>query len=215
MKSEPVKLRDGTHESSGILLGPASKSALGIVIGHGAGGNMNNQFIDFFQRTLAEAGYPCLKFNFFYSEAKRKYPDSQPLLMKCFEKAITAMPQDRLIIGGKSMGGRIASYLAENPRVAGLLFLGYPLHPPGRIDQLRDQHLYDIDKPMLFVGGTQDPFARIDLLERTLKKIGPLVTSHLVEGGGHSLEVRRKTGQSSKEILDTAAKAILEWLKGI
>lgn len=215
MKSEPVKLRDGIYESSGILLGPATKSALGIVIAHGAGGNMNTQFIDFFHQAFAHAGYPSLKFNFFYSEAKRKYPDSQPLLMKCFEKAIAAMSQDRLIIGGKSMGGRIASYVAEDPRVAGLLFLGYPLHPPGKIDQLRDQHLYDIGKPMLFVSGTKDPFARIDLLQRTLKKIGPLATSYLVEGGGHSLEVRRKRDQSSIEILDTAATAILEWLKDL
>ena len=166
--------------------------------------------MNFFHETLAAAGYPTLKFNFFYSEAKRKYPDTQPLLMKCYEKAIAAMPQDRLIIGGKSMGGRIASYVTDDPRVAGLLFLGYPLHAPGKLDQLRDQHLYDIGKPMLFVSGTKDPFAKLDLLQRTIKKIGPLAQSYFVEGGGHSLEVRGK-----KDTLQGASAAILDWLKTI
>ncbi len=209
MKTEKIKIRDDKYESSGILLGPATKKGLGIVLAHGAGGNMNNPFMDFFHKTFAEAGYPTLKFNFFYSEAKRKYPDTQALLMKCYEKAIAAMPQDRLIIGGKSMGGRIASYVADDPRVAGLLFLGYPLHAPGKTDQLRDKHLYEIGKPMLFVSGTQDPFAKLDLLQRTIKKIGPLAQSYLVEGGGHSLEVRGK-----KDTLQGAAAAILDWLEG-
>jgi uncharacterized protein len=210
VKSKTVKIRDGNYESSGIISGPETKKGLGIVLAHGAGGNMNNPFMDFFQKTFAEAGYPTLKFNFFYSEAKRKYPDTQPLLMKCYEKAIAAMPQDRLIIGGKSMGGRIASYVADDPRVAGLLFLGYPLHPPGKTDQLRDKHLYDIGKPMLFVSGTKDPFAKLDLLQQTIKKIGPLAQSYLVEGGGHSLEVRGK-----KDVLPRAATTILEWLETI
>jgi uncharacterized protein len=210
MKTEKIKIRDDKYESSGILLGPATKKGLGIVLAHGAGGNMNNPFMDFFHKIFAEAGYPTLKFNFFYSEAKRKYPDTQALLMKCYEKAIAAMPQDRLIIGGKSMGGRIASYVADDPRVAGLLFLGYPLHPPGKTDQLRDKHLYEIVKPMLFVSGTHDPFAKLDLLQRTIKKIGPLAQSYLVEGGGHSLEVRGK-----KDTLQGAAAAILDWLEKI
>jgi uncharacterized protein len=210
MKTENIKIRDDKYESSGVILGPATKKGLGIVLAHGAGGNMNNQFMNFFQKTLSEAGYPTLKFNFFYSEAKRKYPDSQPLLIACYQKAIAAMPQDRLIIGGKSMGGRIASYVADDPRVAGLLFLGYPLHPPGKTDQLRDQHLYDIGKPMLFVSGTKDPFAKFDLLERTIKKIGPLAQAYFVEGGGHSLELRGK-----KDTLPGAAAAILDWLKKV
>lgn len=210
MKSKNIKIRDDKYESSGVILGPDTKKGLGIVLAHGAGGNMNNPFMNFFHKTFADAGYPTLKFNFFYSEAKRKYPDSQPLLMSCYQKAIAAMPQDRLIIGGKSMGGRIASYVADDPRVAGLLFLGYPLHPPGKTDQLRDQHLYDIGKPMLFVSGTKDPFAKFDLLERTIKKIGPLAQTYFVEGGGHSLELRGK-----KDTLPDAAKAILDWLKKV
>jgi predicted alpha/beta-hydrolase family hydrolase len=210
VKTKNIKIRDDKYESSGVILGPDTKKGLGVVLAHGAGGNMNNPFMNYFQTTLSDAGYPTLKFNFFYSEAKRKYPDSQPLLMSCFEKAIAAMPQDRLIIGGKSMGGRIASYVADDPRVAGLLFLGYPLHPPGKTDQLRDQHLFDIGKPMMFVSGTKDPFAKLDLLERTVKKIGRNAQSYLVEGGGHSLEVRGK-----KDTLQGAAAAILEWLRTI
>ena len=111
------------------------------------------------------------------------------------------------------MGGRMASYVADSDRVKGLIFLGYPLHPPGKTDRLRDEHLYSIRKPMLFLSGTRDPFARKDLLERTLAKIGRYATLHSVEDGGHSLDVPRKSGRTQQEILDGAVHAILLWLE--
>lgn len=198
-----------------MLIVPSPKKDLGIVIAHGAGGNMNAPFIDFFQRGFADAGYPSLKFNFFYSEAKRKVPDQQPVLIRCFEEAIETMAEKKIVIGGKSMGGRIGSYIANHPRVSGLLFLGYPLHPPGKTDQLRDQHLYDIRKPMLFVSGTKDPFAQIDLLKRTLNKIGDYASYHLIDGAGHSLDVQRKSGRSTQDVLESSLHVILDWLQTI
>ncbi|HSE41772.1 MAG TPA: alpha/beta family hydrolase [Acidobacteriota bacterium] len=215
MKSQPIKIQDGSKEASGVLLIPTPQKDLGIILGHGAGGNMNAPFMNFFHQSLAEAGYPSLKFNFFYSEAKRKVPDPQPLLLKCFEQAIEMMPVEQVVIGGKSMGGRMASYIADHPRVRGLLFLGYPLHPPGKQDQLRDQHLYNIHKPMLFVSGKKDPFAQIDLLKSTLNRIGNYASYHLVEGAGHSLEVGRSSGRTNQDVLHYSRQVILDWLKTV
>jgi uncharacterized protein len=213
MKEERIMLKTEHHESEGILLLPTNAKATGVILGHGAGGNMHSEFMSYFQREIAEAGFGCMKFNFPYSQNKRKVPDSQPVLMASYRKAIEAMPSEKVVIGGKSMGGRIASYVADADKVRGLLFLGYPLHAPGKTDQLRDEHLYRIQKPMLFISGTKDPFAREDLLLATLKKIGKYAALHAVEGGGHSLEVSRKTGPPAAEIRTTVVDAIVNWLK--
>jgi predicted alpha/beta-hydrolase family hydrolase len=213
LKTQSITIQVDLKKSSGVLLIPSPKKSLGVILAHGAGGNMNAPFMNFFHQGLADAGYASLKFNFFYSEAKKKVPDPQPVLTSCFERAIEMMPEEKVVIGGKSMGGRMASYIAAHPRVAGLLFLGYPLHPPGKQDQLRDQHLYNIRKPMLFVSGTKDPFAQINLLKQTLNKIGNYASYHLVDGGGHSLEVQRQSGRSNQEVLKGSLTVIVNWLK--
>jgi predicted alpha/beta-hydrolase family hydrolase len=205
-------LKTEHHEADALLLTPDKGPNTGIILAHGAGSDMHSEFISFFQERIADAGFPCMKFNFPYSQKKKKVPDPQPVLIAIYRKAIEAMPSKRVAIGGKSMGGRIASYVADSDRVKGLFFLGYPLHPPGKIDQLRDQHLYEIRKPMLFLSGTRDPFARQDLLATTLKKIGPYATLYSIEDGGHSLEVPKKSGRSKDEILNGAVDAIVQWL---
>jgi predicted alpha/beta-hydrolase family hydrolase len=215
MKEERIVLKTEHHESEGLLFLPANAKTTGVILGHGAGGNMHSEFMSYFQRKIAEAGYACMKFNFPYSQNKRKFPDPQPVLMASYRKAIEAMPSEKVVIGGKSMGGRIASYVADSDKVCGLLFLGYPLHAPGKVDQLRDEHLYRIQKPMLFISGTKDPFAREDLLLATLKKIGKNAQLHAVDGGGHSLEVSRKTGPPAAEIRTAVADAIVNWLKSL
>ena len=119
-----------------------------------------------------------------------------------------------MFIGGKSMGGRIASQVvAEDVTdVDGLFFLGYPLHPPGRVDQLRDQHLYKIKKPMLFLSGTRDSFAGKDLLEKVTRKIGPNAQLHWIEGGDHSFKTPgAKSGISGGT--QEALGVLLEWLE--
>jgi predicted alpha/beta-hydrolase family hydrolase len=116
-----------------------------------------------------------------------------------------------MIIGGKSMGGRVASYIAgDTPGVDGLVFLGYPLHPPGKPDQLRDEHLYALKLPMLFISGTKDTFAGRDLLEKVVGKIGKNATLVWVEGGDHSL----KRGRKDSESLESAAQTIEAWVRG-
>lgn len=209
----PLKLEKGT--SSAILLTPDGSKNVGVVLAHGAGGTMNQPFMSYFQRGIAEAGYPCLKFNFLYSELRRRAPDPKPLLLDCYRKAMEILPQPGLVIGGKSMGGRMASYIADDSRVRGLLFLGYPLHAPGKTEQLRDEHLYTIHKPMFFASGTKDPFAQHDLLQRTISKIGSFADTHFVEGGGHSFELPKKSGKSETEILNEVLLALLGWLEKI
>jgi hypothetical protein len=113
------------------------------------------------------------------------------------------------------MGGRIASYIAQREDVAALFFLGYPLHAPGKTAQLRDEHLYDIHKPMFFASGTNDPFARLDLLQSTLERIGSWATSFYVNGGGHSFEVRKKEGKDPHRINRSVLDALLEWLEHV
>jgi predicted alpha/beta-hydrolase family hydrolase len=214
MKRQTIQLKAGERISSAVLLTPPSPQEVSVILAHGAGGNMHSDFLSFFQERIAAAGYRCIKFNFFYTEAGRKAPDPQPLLLACYEKAMEATPGDRMVIGGKSMGGRMASYIADRKRVAALLFLGYPLHPPGKTEQLRDEHLYSVRKPMFFASGTKDPFARLDLLHKTIKKIGRFATAHYVEGGGHSFEVPKKIGDPT-QIREEVAMAVVRWLQGL
>jgi len=215
MKQSEITLSIGKQTSSGILLLPDRPKEIGVILAHGAGGNMQAAFIRYFHQVIADADYPCLKFNFFYSEAERKMPDNQKVLISCYAQAIQAMPAKRVVIGGKSMGGRIASYLGATEQVAGLLFLGYPLHPPGKHDRLRDSHLYSNQKPMFFASGTKDPFARFDLLESTIAKIGRFATLHTIPDGGHSFEVPKKSGRSQEDVLRSVKDAILKWLESL
>jgi uncharacterized protein len=183
-----------------------------IILGHGAGQGMNSPFMNYFHTELAGRGLLSVKFNFDYMEEGRKAPDRQPKLQARYRDVIqhvasTYSPR-KIVIGGKSMGGRVASYVAgDAPGVTGLCFLGYPLHPPGKSDQMRDAHLYDLKLPMLFISGTKDDFAERPLLEEVIRKIGERATLHWVEGGDHSLQVKR----SGKESWPAAVDVIANW----
>src|SRR5215467_4812177 len=142
---------------------------------------MNSPFMTYFHKELASRGLLSITFNFDYMDAKRRVPDSQPRLQARYRAVATDIIANyhpkRLIIGGKSMGGRVASYIAGDiSQVNGLVFLGYPLHPPGKSDQLRDQHLYALKIPMLFISGTKDTFAERNLLDDVVRRIGDNAT---------------------------------------
>jgi predicted alpha/beta-hydrolase family hydrolase len=187
-----------------------------IILAHGAGQGMHSPFMTFFHTELAQRGFLSVRFNFEYMEAKRKVPDPQPKLQARYrsvvEQVVAEHKPERVIIGGKSMGGRIASYIAgDTPDVSGLLFLGYPLHPPGKPDKLRDEHLYALKMPMLFISGTRDTLAERSLLERVVKKIGANATLVWVEGGDHSLKRRKKDSES----LPSAVETIVQWTNAL
>ena len=162
----------------------------------------------YFHKELANRGLLSVKFNFDYMEAKRRMPDPQPKLQARYRSVVLEVMNEyqpkRLIIGGKSMGGRVASYIAaDTPGVSALVFLGYPLHPPGKIDQLRDQHLYLLKIPMLFISGTKDTFAERELLERVVHKIGENATLVWIDGGDHSLKRKKNDVESLAIAVDT------------
>lgn len=166
-----------------------------IVVAHGAGAGMDHPFVAGFVRACVDEGLAAMRFNFPYLEAGRRAPDAEAVLRDAWRAAF-AVASDRAAepvwACGKSLGGRIASMCVADGEVpaAGLAFLGYPLHPPGKPERIRDEHLARVVVPMLFIQGTADPFARPDLLAAVLARLGGRATLVPVEGGGHSFEVR-------------------------
>jgi predicted alpha/beta-hydrolase family hydrolase len=189
-------------------------SRTAVILAHGAGQGMNSPFMTYFHTELSNRDFLSVKFDFEYMEAKRRVPDPQPKLQARYRSIVREVIDQhqpkRVIIGGKSMGGRVASYIAgDTPGVSGLVFLGYPLHPPGKPDQLRDQHLYGVKLPMLFISGTKDTFAERPLLEKVVGKIGDNATLVWIEGGDHSLKRHR----GDTESLGTALETIDHWIR--
>jgi predicted alpha/beta-hydrolase family hydrolase len=166
-----------------------------LVLAHGAGGDRRSALLAGLADGLAGFGIGTLRFNFAYSERGRRAPDQQPALRDVFSAAFdVAVRRARgapVFVGGKSLGGRIASLLvADGLAAAGLVFVGYPLHAPGKPEKLRDEHLDRIRVPMLFLQGTADPFARWDLLTAVTNRLGRRATVHPIDGGDHSFRVR-------------------------
>lgn len=211
MKAQPVTLtwRDG--EVSGAWHRPPGASRGALVLGHGAGGDMDTAQLVAVADRLAAARVAVLRFNFPYREEGRRAPDSQDRLEACYWAVAkeAAGEAERLYLGGRSLGGRIASHIvADGFPASGLVFLGYPLHPPGKPERLRDAHLGRIGVPMLFLSGTRDSFARAELLQRTTKKLRT-ATLHWFEGGDHSLKV---PGRAPEEVAAELVAAILDWV---
>jgi uncharacterized protein len=177
-----------------------------LVLAHGAGSNQLHPFMVRVARGLAERGVETTTFNFAYTENKRRAPDPAPKLEACFRSVLVSVRgrsgEERPFIGGKSMGGRMASHLAaEGEKTRGLVFLGYPLHPPGKPDQLRSRHLPLITAPMLFVQGTRDAFGTTEELAPILATLKARVEVFPIEQGDHSFKVPKRTGKTEEEIL--------------
>ena len=216
-------MSDGGSVSAQLYLADKkNRAAVTVILGHGAGANQLHPFMRLFAAGLAERGFDVLTFNFQYMEQGRKVPDPKAKLEACYRAVIAAartnrkLKGNRLVIGGKSMGGRIASQVAATPETAAhvtaLIFLGYPLHPPGRPDKLRDAHLPQITAPMLFVQGSRDAFGSADELRATIKKHRLPATLRLVAGGDHSLKVPKGLGISQDSVYNSTMDAIAGWL---
>ena len=172
-----------------------------FILAHGAGAGQQSSFITDFAQGLSDRGIDVLTFNFLYTEQGRRVPDRTEKLDACYTAAAVAARRhfDRpgVFIGGKSMGGRIATHLAagddaETLGIRGVVALGYPLHPPGKPQQLRAAHLSRIRVPMLIVQGERDPFGTPAELEPVLDAIGADITLHVVENADHSLAPSRQ-----------------------
>ena len=212
-------------ETDGVLQGEVSAMVsrprsfrLAVALAHGAGGNLHSPPLKDLARGLATQGIAAARFNFLYTESKKRAPDRQPQLVRCWRSVADWLKRelscDTLFLGGKSMGGRMASYLAaEGYSCAGLVFLGYPLHPPGKTDRLRKEHLPSISVPMLFIAGTRDPFSRFDLLKTTLAEIGGRASLHVIEGGDHSFKVPQAIGRSPADITAEILDVTTHWMR--
>ncbi len=189
-------------EVSGLWAEPADGEPRGVVVlAHGAGAGMAHPFLAGFAEALAGLGYAVLRFNFPYMEAGKKFPDRPPLAVGTWNSVLAYAAETKgttasgVVAAGKSFGARMASLaVAEGTEAAALVHLGYPLHPPGKPEKLRDEHLYGIRIPQLFVEGTRDTFARVDLMEQVAAALEDAqpgkATLAWVEGGDHSFNVK-------------------------
>lgn len=228
-ESEPLTVQVNDKEAVTALLYPAAKkdrAGLTVLLGHGAGANQTSGFMRMFAKGLAARGLDVMTFNFIYMEQGRSVPDQKPKLEACYRAVIEAtlkhkkLKKNRLVVGGKSMGGRIASQVMAGDEketfaddVAGLVFLGYPLHPPGNPARLRVEHLEHIGKPMLFVQGTRDALGTPDEIQPFIKNLRPAATIYSIEGGDHSFKAPKKFGMPQDQIFEAAMDEIDRWCR--
>ena len=195
-----------------------NRAGISLILAHGAGANQSSAFMVQFASALAARGIDAVTFNFLYSEQRKRVPDRNDKLEACWRKVIETFAEKgkqggKLFIGGKSMGGRIASQVAAaGADVAGLVLLGYPLHPPGQPDKLRTKHLPAIKVPMLFVQGSRDAFGTPDELRPVLERLAAPVDLCVVEGGDHSYKVPKKL-MPQEQVLEFVLDEVDRWLR--
>lgn len=196
-----------------------------LILAHGAGAGLLHPFMTLFARGLSERGVDVVTFNFLYMERRKHVPDRMPQLIACYRAVMDAVrthvpsARDRLFIGGKSMGGRAATHVAaDDPALAieGIVLLGYPLHPPGRPDQLRDAHLPAVKRPMLFVQGSRDTLGTPSELKPILASLSPLPTLHHIDGGDHSFKLAGRDAKARQAaVYSDVQDTIVEWIEQV
>ena len=219
--SVELRFTAGEHagDVSGLLLRPDGARAV-YVLAHGAGAGMRHPFLESIAHRLGEGerGIATLRYQFPYMERRSRRPDPPAVAVATVRAAVgeaaRAMPGLPLIAGGKSFGGRMTSTAqAEEPLpgVRGLVFLGFPLHPPGRPDDKRAEHLTRVHIPMLFLQGDRDEFADLKLLKPVIRRLGERATLHLVEGGDHSFHTLKRAGKTDADMMGELVEAIVGW----
>ena len=206
---------------SGLLLRPEGARLL-YVLAHGAGAGMRHPFLEVIAQRLAERGIATLRYQFPYMEQRGRRPDPPAVAAATVRAAVIeatrVAPGLPLVAGGKSFGGRMTSTAqAEQPLpgVRGLVFLGFPLHAPGRPSDKRAEHLAQVRIPMLFLQGDRDEFAELKLLRPVVKQLGERAALHLVEGGDHSFHVLKRSGRTDAEVMAELVDTIVAWTAGI
>ena len=202
---------------SGLLLRPDGARLL-YVLAHGAGAGMRHPFLESIAQRLAEQSIATLRYQFRYMEQGARRPDPPAVAAATVRAAVIeaarVAPELPLVAGGKSFGGRMTSTAqaeAPLPGVRGLVFLGFPLHSPGRPSDSRAEHLARVQIPMLFLQGERDEFADLKLLKPVVKRLGERATLHLVDGGDHSFKVLKRSGKTEADVMSELASTIVEW----
>lgn len=204
-----------------MLARTPSNPRFGYVLAHGAGAGMRHPFLEAIAQALFERGVATLRYEFLYMEEHRGRPDPPAVaaarVRDAVERARVEWPGLPLIAGGKSFGGRMTSTAqAEEPLegVRGLAFLGFPLHAPGKPSVSRAEHLFEVQVPLLFLQGTRDEFAQLDLLTGVCEKLGPRATLHLIEDADHSFKVPKRSGRTAEQVMAELADQIVAWGAG-
>ena len=212
---------DESRSVGGLLIVPDHAIAC-YVMAHGAGAGMAHPFMDAFARDLASARVATLRYQFPYMERGSKRPDAPAEAHAAVRAAVAyarhSCPELPLVAGGKSYGGRMTSQaqaIAPLAGVRGLVFIGFPLHPPAKPSIERARHLDDVRIPMLFVTGTRDEFAESSLLAPLIGRLGSRATLHLVEEADHSLHVPARSGRRDPEVRAQAAATTASWVEAL
>ena len=212
---------EGGGDVAGLLRIPAGAHSI-LVLAHGAGAEMDHPFMEATAAALAHRQVATLRYQFPYMEAGRKRPDRPAVAMAAVRAAVTAARASatglRLLAGGKSFGGRMTSSAeAESPLpgVAGLVFLGFPLHAAGRPGTARAEHLTGVHRPMLFVQGTRDRLADLDLLRPLLDRLGDRARLHEIEGADHSFRVLKRSGRDEEDVLAEVADVVAAFARSL
>jgi predicted alpha/beta-hydrolase family hydrolase len=215
----PIELEPGVAMSSvwAFPEGFTAGQSPALILAHGAGADMRNPLLSFVHEALAQRGILTVKFNFPYMETGRKAPDPPQRLLQAWRAVVqrvrTGANPGALFLGGKSMGGRIASRLvAGGEPAAGLVLLGYPLQPAGRPETLRSEHFARITCPALFIQGSRDRLCDLQLLRTAVAAIAAPVSLHVIEAGDHSFKVPRRSGKAERQVWDEIVEVIGSWL---
>jgi predicted alpha/beta-hydrolase family hydrolase len=198
------------HQTSATYEG---EGATGIVLAHGAGAGQDSEWMSFFRSGLAGHGFTVMTFDYLYITAGRKRPDQMPRLLACHGVAVRELASrcNKVVLAGKSMGGRVGGHLAsEDGGAAAVVFFGYPLVPIGKTEPRDISHLRNLDAPILFVSGTRDRMGPLGLLRPLAAELKASVVE--VEDGDHSLKVRKSSGRSTEEAWTGAIDRTAAWL---
>ena len=215
---------DAASVTALIYRSEGSSAERALILAHGAGAGQRSAFMVDFATALASLSIDVVTFNFLYTEQRRRIPDRRPALEACYHAVIAAILENlssarqSLFIGGKSMGGRIASYIATEGSIRslnGVVLLGYPLHPPGRQHDRRDAHLPAVHVPMLFVQGSRDAFGTPAELEPVLTTLRHRSELHVVPGGDHSFKIARRDPNAQAAVYDDIQRTIVEWIQRV
>ena len=212
-----VRIPVGNESVSGLLLRPSNARAL-YLFAHGAGAGMTHKAMESNAQGLAARGIATLRYQFPYMEKRTGRPDPKPVLFATVRAALAAAAQAApglpILAGGKSMGGRMTSMAAaEEPLagVGGIVFIGFPLHPTGAPSTERGDHLARVGAPMLFLQGTRDSLADLDLLSPITAALGARATMHVIDGADHSFHVLKRSGRTDADVQGELASTVAAW----
>jgi uncharacterized protein len=207
----------GDGDVAALFMRPPAAHRL-FVLAHGAGAGMSHPFLESLSSELGDAGVATLRYQFPYMEYRRRVPDAPGILQSAVaaavQAALDAAPDLPVLAGGKSMGGRMTSQAAAAsllPQVRGIVFVGFPLHPPNRPATSRADHLAKVSVPMLFVQGTRDEFAPLERLKPICDRLGATTTLHTIDGADHGFHVLKRSGRTDADVLREVARTIASW----